>query len=128
MSHAGAGWLTSKIGAMSTPNDERRLAARQVLRTKAQLLLPQGLVMDARTLNISTTGMAIVTDGPIVAGTTLTLRCHLLVNGTRSELITPVRVVHSVFSNSDGGFVLGLVFGAQSADAARLFAAALTVR
>ncbi|MGM9480245.1 PilZ domain-containing protein [Roseateles sp. NT4] len=70
--------------------------------TKIQLHIREGLLMDARTLNISESGMAIVTDGPLVPGLVLTSRCHLLVAGERVELATQVRVVHSVFSNADG--------------------------
>lgn len=90
-----------------------------------QLLFAQGLLLDARTLNISATGMGIVTDGPIAPGTTFALRCHLQVNGSRAELVTPVRVMHSVFSSSEGGFVVGLSFSGQSPEAARLVAASL---
>lgn len=113
---------------MNGPKDERRTAARQVLRTKAQLLFAQGLVLDARTLNISATGMAIVTDGPIAPGTSFALRCHVLLNGARQELVVSVRVAHSVFSNSDGGFVVGLSFAAQSTEAAQLIAAVTAAR
>jgi len=110
---------------MTSPEDDRRASTRQVLRTKAQLLLPHGLSLDARTLNLSATGMAVVTDGPIAPGTRLAMRCHLLVQGARSELVTTASVVHSVFSNSEGGFVIGLAFHEQSAEASRLVALAL---
>jgi hypothetical protein len=113
---------------MNTPKDERRNATRQVLRTKAKLVFAQGLVLDARTLNVSTTGMAIATDGPMAPGTSFALRCYVPVNGARMELVTQVRVVHSVFSSSEGGFVIGLLFSGQSPEAASLVAAVLAVK
>lgn len=114
--------------AMTAPKDERRRAARQLLRTNAQLLLVAGLIVNARTSNISASGIALVTDGPISAGTSLTMRCHVLVNGARQELITPVRVAHSVFSSADSGFVVGFAFTGQSAAAASLITALVSAR
>lgn len=112
---------------MSTSKEELRGAVRRVLRTKVQLLVRAGLLMDARSLNISESGMAIVTDGPLAPGLVLTLRCFLLVAGERVELITQARVVHSVFSNAEGGFAVGLAFVNLTAQAMSTLKSALPI-
>lgn len=111
---------------MSTPKDDRRGAVRRVLRTKVQLLVREGLVMDARTLNISESGMAIVSDGPLVPGLMLTLRCLPIAAGLRQELITQARVVHCVFSNADGSVAIGLLFVSPSAQAMATISSAIS--
>lgn len=114
-----------RISAMSSSPGEKRSAPRQVLRTKAQLLLQGGLLLNARTLNLSSSGMAIVTDGPIAPGTTFMLRCLIGPGGTKAELITKVRSVHSVYSRAEAGFVTGLAFVSLSVSANELITSAL---
>lgn len=62
---------------MSSSPEDKRSAPPQVLRTTAQLLLQGGLLLDVRTLNLSSSGMAIVTDGPDSPGATFMLRCFI---------------------------------------------------
>lgn len=111
---------------MSAPNDDRRQATRKVLRAKVQLLLRNSLLLDARALNLSISGMAIAADGPIAPGTAVALRCFLPLGGSKMELLTQARVVHSVFSNAEGGFAIGLVFVDLSAEATGLIARVLS--
>ncbi|KQV49479.1 hypothetical protein ASC95_17955 [Pelomonas sp. Root1217] len=85
----------------------------------------EGLLLEARTLNFSISGMAIVTDGPIAPGATFSLRCFLPVAGSKAELVTQARVVHSIFSNTDGGFASGVVFIKPSLDVLNLISRAL---
>ncbi|KQY88268.1 PilZ domain-containing protein [Pelomonas sp. Root1444] len=110
---------------MSTEKDDRRSGSRQVLRTKAQLLFQEGLLLEARTLNLSISGMAIVADGPVAPGTTFALRCFLPVAGSKVELVTQARVVHSIFSNAEGGFAIGIVFVKPSVEVLSLISRAL---
>lgn len=95
------------------------------MRTRVKLVLNTGLAMDARSLNLSTTGMAIVADGPIAANTQLVLRCVLPLSGAMHEFVASVRVVHSIYSSSEAGFVIGLVFQTLDPSINRLLAVAV---
>ena len=89
---------------------ERRGSPRQALRTEAKLLFGDVLLLDARTLDYSDSGMAILTDGPIATGTQFSLRCYVPVAAARQELVAQVRAVRSVYSREEAGFTTGVAF------------------
>lgn len=66
--------------------------------------------MQARSLNIGVSGMAIVADGPIAANATLAVQFLLPFGGALQQIVAHVRVVHSVYSSSERGFVIGMTF------------------
>lgn len=84
-----------------------------------------GLQLDVRTLDLSTSGIGILSDGPLVIGTNFVIRCLVPTGGARKELVASARVIHSVFSGTEGSFVVGLAFVAPSAEVTELVATAL---
>lgn len=95
--------------ANETPS-ERRAGLRRIVRTRVRLALDSGLNLEARSLNLSTSGMAIVVDRTIAADATLNLRCVLTQAGSPQEFLAQARVLHCVYSGAETGFVVGLGF------------------
>lgn len=112
------------LSAQSEPavTEERRIAPRRILRTRVQVVLTTGPGLSARSLNISSTGMAVIADAPIASNTTLALRCLLPLAGAMHEFVAQAQVMHSVFSSAEGGFIVGVRFLALSPPMAALAA------
>ena len=110
---------------MNKLDQDRRTAPRRVLRTRASLASKDGLRLDVRTLDLSSAGMGILSDGPLVPGSIFVLRCLVPSGGARKELVVSARVIHSVFSGAEGGFIVGLAFVEPSVEVAQLVASVL---
>jgi hypothetical protein len=106
---------------------ERRAHIRQPLRTSAALLLGDGRILLARTLDIGLEGAAVVTDldpGDVVD---VMLKIRLPARPRGSRLFEgPGRVVHSVLAGRETGFRLSLQFGRLDAQASKALNAFLS--
>ena len=87
--------------------------------------MPDAERLVVRTIDISLTGLAVVAGMNPLAGTVLEIELALPV---RPKSLVPIkssaRVVYAVFSASEGGFKIGLVFtqlSAQQAQAILIF-------
>jgi len=88
----------------------RRLAERKLLRGKAVLQVPGRPAMDVRTLDISTSGMAVVAPDNLPPSATCTIQFVLPLKRGRQTVQLNARIVHSVFSNAEGGVKVGMQF------------------
>ena len=102
-----------------TPSgDERRGQERKILRANAQLRLPGVRPIEVRTLDISVGGMAVVASVNPQAGAACTI-CIAPVSQPRGAVSVDIRavIVHSIFSNREDGFKIGLQFADLSPEA-----------
>jgi len=88
----------------------RRLAERKLLRGKAALHFPDRPLMEVRTLDISTSGMAVVAPDNLPPSATCTIQFMLPLKKGRQPVQLSGRIVHSVFSNAEGGVKVGMQF------------------
>lgn len=97
---------------------DRRAHDRFPLRTDAVVRLPDGRQIAGRTLDIGKGGMAVVIDLNPTPGTALVLRTRLpLRAGGSATFDAPATVASCVLATADGGFRVGLQFGALGAPA-----------
>jgi c-di-GMP-binding flagellar brake protein YcgR len=102
---------TGEVSAWANIGADRRQAERKVFRALAELRLPDQQVLGVRTFDISVGGIGVVSP--------LNLRlesfCHVKVRAPllgmgMDVLKLHARVVHSVLSAKESGFMLGLEF------------------
>ncbi|MCE4553812.1 PilZ domain-containing protein [Roseateles cellulosilyticus] len=93
------------------PGKERRTTERKTLRTAAQLKLPSGHVVDARTLDIGKGGAGVVSDYNLVVGAKVAVRITLPVTSSGGVVFeATATVANCTLASKDGGFRLGLQF------------------
>ncbi len=100
---------------------ERREQMRRTFRRNATLLLPAGVEVTVRTLDISLGGLGIVAAANPPNGLVCGIRLPL--TGRRGEPVAlelRVRATQGVFSAADHGFKVGLAFVAPDAAQQRL--------
>jgi hypothetical protein len=97
--------------SQETASRERRRHERRLLRAKAFLLLPGQDQHLVRTLDVSISGMAIVSPFNTPQGVVVTVRFLLPAkyNG-HTPISSPATVTHCVFSGDEVGFKTGLMF------------------
>ena len=101
--------------------DDRREAPRRVLRRPASMVLPGNQLVQARALDISRSGMAIVAPANPPVGMACGLRIALPArDGTPQEIEPRVKVIQSLWSAIDNGFKVGLRFQELSPELQRL--------
>ncbi len=90
---------------------ERRVHERRTLHGTALLLLPGNKTMEVRTADISVGGIGIIAEANPRLGSSFTIRVTLprKPRGNCSFKVG-VRVMHSVFASTEGGFKIGLQF------------------
>lgn len=100
--------------------EERREAPRRLFRRPVSLVLPGNQLVDARTLDISASGLAIVLAANPPVGMACGIRLTLPPREAGPVQIEPrVKVEHSRWSAADHGFKVGLRFQALSAEQQR---------
>ena len=98
--------------------EEKRQAARRPLFCKVQLMFARQAV-EARALDVSTGGLAVIADLNAQIGQTCTARFSLSApDGTCRDLALQASVLHSVLTHD--GFRLGLQFMQPDASAKQL--------
>lgn len=91
--------------------NDRRSSDRYAIRTAALLGLPDGLVVDARTLDVGLGGAGVVSDLNLPVGTAVALRVNLPApTGGSAVFEATAKVVNCTLAGRDGGFRLGLQF------------------
>ena len=99
---------------------ERRAHVRQPLRTSAALLLGDGRILLARTIDVGARGAAVVADVDPGEAAEVLLKVRLPARSHGSRLFeAPGKVVNTVFSGREAGFRLSLQFGALDAQASQ---------
>ena len=102
---------------------ERRAHVRQPLRTSAALILSDGRLMIARTLDIGAEGAAIVADVDPGSASMLTVKIRLPARPQGSRLFQARgRVIASVLTGREDGFRLSVKFDALGVNASRALA------
>ena len=110
-------------GVLQTVITERRAHVRQPLRTSAALVLPDGRLLIARTLDIGAEGAAVVADIDPGDAETLTVKIRLPARPSGSRLFQAKgRVVARVLTGREVGFRLSLQFDALGVNASRALA------
>lgn len=105
---------------------ERRAYPRHPLRTQAMVVLGEGRLLEARTLDIGKGGMALVTGINAPVGSQFGVRMTLPVHPKGNALFEArVRVANCVLDGVEGGFRLGLEFLALDAAAKSVLERAL---
>jgi c-di-GMP-binding flagellar brake protein YcgR len=90
---------------------ERRKSARRVLRTSAIVILSDSQTFEVRTVDVSTTGLAIVAPANPKVGVTFYIRFKVPTKANGAENFeAKVRVVHSIYAGTESGFKIGLSF------------------
>ena len=93
---------------------ERRADPRKALRANAELLV-EGKRLEVRTLDISTSGMGIAaTINPRVNQSLSIFLAPADAPRGPARIEMPVSVVHSILTQAEGGFKVGLRFGQLS--------------
>lgn len=101
-----------------TSISDRRAHERHAIRTAAQISLPNGRLVPARTLDVGVGGAGVVCDLNLPVGTALAVRMKLPARPSGSVVFEASAVTKNcTFSNSDDGFRLGLEFESLSAAA-----------
>jgi c-di-GMP-binding flagellar brake protein YcgR len=102
-------------------NENRREHHRKILRTHARLLLPSKEVVTVRTFDISAGGMGVAAGISPPTGMRLGVQLYLpTTDGGRELLMTEATVTHSVLSQTEQGFKIGLRFVLADASSAVL--------
>lgn len=102
----------------NTHIDQRR-HQRRILRVPAWISVPGATPIEVRTIDISEGGLGIAAPGNPAFGTTFTIRFGLPnASGGFSQIEAEVVVVHSVLTQNENSFKVGLSF--TSMDASRL--------
>jgi hypothetical protein len=97
---------------------ERRAHVRQPLRTSAALLLADGQILLARTLDVGAEGAAVVADVDPGEAAEVLLKLRLPARPHGSRLFEgPGQVVNTVFAGREAGFRVSLQFGRLDAQA-----------
>jgi hypothetical protein len=92
---------TGRLAATAGDKQERRVAPRKVLRRPAALRLAHGDVLPAKTIDVSSSGIAFSLAQDLRKGDLCVLRVDVLV-GTRLERFeVSVEVMYCVLSNHD---------------------------
>jgi c-di-GMP-binding flagellar brake protein YcgR len=116
-----SGAFSAASAALAPTGENRRLAERKLLRGRAQLQFTGRPPMEVRTLDISASGMAVASPSNLPAAAPCALQLVLPLKTGRFPLQVNARVVHSVFSNAEGGFKVGMQFlGVSSAMSAAI--------
>ena len=101
----------------STPSADRRTEARKPLRVRVRLRLAGHAPTELRSVDLSSGGMGLVADVNLPLGLAgdvgFTLRFP---NGSSLDVQADATIIHSVFSSSHDGFIIGLQFREPSAD------------
>jgi c-di-GMP-binding flagellar brake protein YcgR len=106
--------------------NDRRSGDRYAIRTAALLGLPDGRIVDARSLDVGLGGAGVVSDLNLPVGTAVALRLSLPDNaGGRAVFEATAKVVNCTLAGRDGGFRLGLQFDPLSAAASAVLGALL---
>jgi hypothetical protein len=92
-------------------NDNRREHQRKILRTHARLLLPSKEIVTVRTYDISAGGLGVAAGISLIANTQVGVQVQLpRGDGGREMLMAQAVVTHSVLSQAEQGFKIGLRF------------------
>ncbi|MBL8345468.1 MAG: PilZ domain-containing protein [Rubrivivax sp.] len=106
---------------MSLPGviiNDRRAHDRHPFRTSAALVMSDGRVLQARTLDVGKGGAGVVVDVSLPVDAGLTIRMNLPARPTGSALFEArATVVSCSLAGSEGGFRIGLQFGTLEASA-----------
>jgi hypothetical protein len=91
--------------------DNRREHNRKILRTHARLLLPSKEIVTVRTYDISAGGLGVAAGISLLADTQVGVQVQLPTgDGSREMLMAQAVVTHSVLSQAEQGFKIGLRF------------------
>lgn len=110
-------WQTPEPGLISSPKappqvgDDRRAHERKWLRVQVNLSLTDGRVMNGRSVNVSTAGMAVVVGANLRGPMEMSLRFALPYrDGTRHVGEVTAALAYCVYTSDHGGFLIGLQF------------------
>lgn len=88
---------------------DTRIAPRKVLRCRAKVMLNGGRPpLMGRTVDISTSGICLMLDGPLVAGESCVIAFEAPVKGTMRKVMASAKAVYSICSGE--GFRIGFQF------------------
>ena len=96
-----------------TDGSERRASPRKILRTAATVRLPDGRMFDARTIDISQSGLGFVCDLNLPARLACRVEFALVVDGDPRRIELLGVVTHTVFSARHSRFSVGMKFAAM---------------
>jgi c-di-GMP-binding flagellar brake protein YcgR len=106
------------MGEPSAAGRERRQHQRVRYRSVAHLLLPDQQPLEVRTFDIGLGGVAIVASGNPPTHSSCALRLTIPVRPQGSAIVeVQAKVVYSVLSTTEDGFMIGLQFISLSAAA-----------
>jgi hypothetical protein len=93
--------------------EETRAAARKILRCRARVGLQTGVALNARSIDISISGMCLMVDGPLSAGQSCMLMFETPIKGVPKQINVVAKVVYSICGSD--GFRAGFQFVQPSA-------------
>jgi len=99
-----------------TEGPERRGAPRKVLRTAATVRLPDGRTFDARTIDISLSGLGFACDRNLPPRLACLVEFALAIEGEPRRIEVSGAVTHTVFSAQHGLFTVGMKFATLPAE------------
>jgi hypothetical protein len=92
-------------------DENRREHHRKILRTHARLLLPSKEIVTVRTFDISAGGLGVAAGISPATNMRVGVQLHLPTrDGSRELLMAEATVTHSVLSQTEQGFKIGLRF------------------
>ena len=94
---------------LKKPFMEVQRPARYPIRGRAQVAIPNHVVLPGHTLDISIGGVCIVVDEKLPLNISYPIRFEMTVNGKVEVITTTARAVYGVFA-SQGGFRVGFQF------------------
>lgn len=94
---------------LKKPFMEVQRPARYPIRGRAQVAIPNHVVLPGHTLDISIGGVCIVVDEKLPLNISYPIRFEMTVNGKVELITTTARAVYGVFA-SQGGFRVGFQF------------------
>ena len=107
---------TMEIEEIIEPH-ERRQHERRVLRGPSQIQFDNQPFMSTRTMDVSVSGLGIVAPVNPPPRTTCTVKFVVPIDTDRQVTITATAVVtHSIFTRSEDGFKVGLMFTGMAAE------------
>lgn len=92
---------------------------RKILRCRAVLHFSDGHLVQARTTDVSTAGMSLLSAQSLAAGMTCRIVFQIAVAGKLHDVVAGVEVVYNTCQGTDG-FRLGLRFTAPDSERSRL--------
>lgn len=102
--------LKAAITPEAADEPERRAAARKAMRTRVVVICPGAAPVECRSIDISASGMGIVSPVNFTSGSAGTMYFLLVVAGTAEKMTAAATFPYCMYSGQHGGFKTGAHF------------------